>query len=591
MSPELPKAFIIIALLGLALYSFSLANSFLWDDISLVQENRFIKNLDNWHLSFNRLLFHNVPGRSKFYRPIQEISYALDYRLWGLNPFGFHLTSIFVHISCAFLLSAVLYQIFKNFFISFWGGAFFVVHPVHTEAVAYIAGRADPLALFFILLSLSIYIQATRRNKALLTVSLFSFLLALFSRESSLVFPFVILTYNFVFLKETSLKDKLFPFFLFMLTAGIYLSVRFRFAALDSLKLYQWNQPWQIRCLTQLEVASRYLLLLLFPHKLHMERFVPWSKSILDLPILSSLLFIGLTVYLCVKLSKQEKSIIFFSLFFIITLFPFLNIIPLNAQLASHWLYLPSIGFFAILSWGAFRINGWLMRFNLGKDVLPLMLTFFLLVYASITIKQIYTWKDPLTFYTYTARQAPYSKRIRLGLALAYLKEKRYEEAASLLTIIAKTSSEDLKARNNLAVALIELGKLKEAQRNLEIILKMDPEYIEAYLTLAKLYLKKDEEKKAIDTYYKAIAVKPDFIYSYYELGNLYCKGGKIKKAKDIFLKGLAVNDEFPELHNNLGICYAELDRLDEAEKEWEKALSLDPYYQEAKYNLEKLKK
>ncbi len=629
MPSRLFKGFLIIFLIGLTIYSFSLPNSFIWDEIHLIQENHFIKNLDNLPLAFTRFLFHDVQGKSKFYRPIQEISYALDYHLWGLNPFGFHLTNSLLHIGCALLFSLLLYQIFKNPFISFWGGAFFVAHPVHTEAVAYIAGRADSLALLFILLSLSCYIRALKGKSIFLIVSLFSFLLALFSRESSLIFPLVILAYNFVFSKEKNVnpvrdfrsltvcadgvkiggflpagrqvsngvKRKLMPFFLFMIIDGIYLFIRFKFLTAEGFKLYAWTQPWAVRLLTVPKVAIRYFLLLLFPHNLHMERFVPWSRNILDFSVISSLIFILVIVYLCIKLSKQEKNLIFFFLFFVITLFPFLNIIPLNAQLAEHWLYLPSIGFFAVFAWGACRVENWLIlssikrRLNLGEDFLPLILTLVLCIYSGITIKQIQIWQDPLTFFKYTTQKAPYSNRARLGLGSAYLKEKRYYEAAGLFRIITKNYPDNLKARNNLASALSELGEFDKAGGELEIVLRMNPEYIQGYLQLANLYKKKDEQEKAIETYQKMMTLAPDNIYSYYELGNLYYKSGQFEKAIDVFKKGIAINDKFTELHNNLGICYAELDRLDEAEIEWRKALSLDLHYQEAKYNLEKLKR
>ena len=597
MLTRLLKGFLIIALLGLTIYSFSLPNGFIWDDDFLIRENHFIKNLDNWPLVFTRLLFHDVQGKSKFYRPIQEISYALDYRLWGLNPFGFHLTNSLLHIGCALLFSLILYQIFKNPFISFWGGAFFVAHPVHVEAVAYIAGRADSLALLFILLSLSCYIRALKGKSIFLVLSLFSFLLALFSRESSLIFPLVILAYNFVFLKEKIVKKKLIPFFLFMVIDGIYLSIRLKFLAAEGFKLYAWTQPWAARLLTVPKVAIRYFLLLLFPFNLHMERFVPWSRNILDFSVISSLIFISVIVYLCIKLSKQEKALTFFSLFFIITLFPFLNIIPLNAQMAEHWLYLPSIGFFAVFAWGAFKVENWLSispgkrRLNLGENFLPLVLTLVLCIYSGITIKQIHAWENPLIFFEYTTQKAPYSNRARLGLGSAYLKQKRYSEAAALFRTITKSYPDNLKVRNNLASALIELGKFDKAGRELEIVLKTNPEYIKGYLQLANLYKKKGEQEKAVETYQKMMTLAPDNIYAYYELGNLYYKSGQFEKAVDVFKKGLAVNDEFTELHNNMGICYAELDRLDEAEMEWRKALSLDSHYQEAKYNLYRLKK
>ncbi len=593
MRAQLFKNFLIIILIGIAVYSFSWSNDFVWDDDHLIKDNHFIKSLHNWYFSFSRFLFHHLQGQSKYYRPLQEISYALDYRLWGLNPFGYHLSNSFIHISCGVMFSLILYQIFKNLFISLWGGVFFLVHPVQTEAVVYISGRADPLGTLFILLALSTYIEAKKGNKFLFPLSLFSFLLALFSRESNLVFPFVILAYNLIFLKKESLNQKLFPFLWFLMIGFLYAFIRLKLTAADSLNFYQWNMSWGIRMITELKIISQYILLLLFPYNLHMERFVPWSESFLDSGVIFSLIFILIIIYLCLKLSRKDKAVGFFALLFVITLSPFLNIIPLNAQMAEHWLYLPSTGFLAIMAWLAFKIKNHpaMEKLKIGENFIPLFLTLLLVIYSYMTIKQIQIWRDPLTFYEYTARKAPYSSRMDICLASIYSEQKRYPEATALLKKVIKKVPQYFKARHNLASVLIETGKLDEAEEELKILLKSDPENIEAHLSLADLYSKKGEDEKAVQIYRKMMETNPGFAYTYYKLGNFYYQKGKIEEARDIFKAGLSIDNNFPELHNNLGICYAEMNELNEAKKEWMKALKLDPHYQEAKYNLEKLKK
>jgi len=142
-----------------------------------------------------------------FWRPLQTISYALDYSLWKLNVRGYHLTNTLLHILVAVGIYLLTLILFKDNFISSVSALLFTVHPIHTEAVTYISGRADSLAGVFIFLSLMFYVRSIVSKRTLSYIfALVFYVLALASREGSMVVPALILLYHFSFRKRMNFK-------------------------------------------------------------------------------------------------------------------------------------------------------------------------------------------------------------------------------------------------------------------------------------------------------------------------------------------------------------------------------------------------
>ena len=147
----------LIMILGLAVYANSLGGEFLWDDHHLIEDNMTINRWSKVTRVFTTDIASGAGGKYNFYRPLQIISYMFDYWLWKLNPIGYHLTNILLHILTALCLYWLINLIFKQPMLAFLSSVLFVVHPVHTEAVAYISGRADSLALLFMALCFIFY--------------------------------------------------------------------------------------------------------------------------------------------------------------------------------------------------------------------------------------------------------------------------------------------------------------------------------------------------------------------------------------------------------------------------------------------------
>jgi len=183
------KYILIIILLSIAVYANSASSGFVWDDEFLILDNPSIMSWNYTWIHFVLDLYHSF---SNYYRPVQMITYMIDFSFWRFYPFGYHLTNILLHALLSAIFFLFLFLISKDKKIAFIGAVLYTAHPANTGAVAYVAGRADILAAIFTLLSLIFFDAHFKANNPRKTVSyyiasLFSFLLALLSKEVAVI--------------------------------------------------------------------------------------------------------------------------------------------------------------------------------------------------------------------------------------------------------------------------------------------------------------------------------------------------------------------------------------------------------------------
>ncbi|HAY34255.1 MAG TPA: hypothetical protein PK536_13475, partial [Ignavibacteria bacterium] len=156
--------YLIIIVISYIVFYNSLHNEFVFDDESVIVNNASIQNTDNIVKYFSgEEGFHKVIG--KYYRPLVSASYAVDFSIWGLDPYGFHLTNLIIHIIACLLLFKILSLLFSRYkyrnIFSLFGALIFAVHPIHTEAVSWISGRTDSMVSMFFFASFLFYIKFT----------------------------------------------------------------------------------------------------------------------------------------------------------------------------------------------------------------------------------------------------------------------------------------------------------------------------------------------------------------------------------------------------------------------------------------------
>jgi len=226
----------------------SLSNEFVFDDESVIVNNPSIQSLSSIPKYFtNDEGFHKVIGR--YYRPVVSATYAIDYSIWGLDPYGFHLTNVIIHIIACLLLFKIFSILFwrykyRNLF-SLFATLIFAVHPIHTEAVSWISGRTDSFVTMFFFASFLFYLEFTKemehdkkdntirkvttKNYSYLFLSLLFYTLGLLSKEMIVTMPVIILLYDFVYRKKDIkyFKENILTYLLFALLTAVYLVIRY----------------------------------------------------------------------------------------------------------------------------------------------------------------------------------------------------------------------------------------------------------------------------------------------------------------------------------------------------------------------------
>nr|MBU1327756.1 tetratricopeptide repeat protein [Candidatus Omnitrophota bacterium] len=496
--------FILIISLGFVVYFNSINSGFIWDDHLLVKDNLYIRNLPNIGKFFSGAISTDTNTKYFFYRPLQMVSYAIEYSLWKLDARGYHLVNIFLHISVAFAIIWFINILYADIFLACLTAILFIVHPVHIESVSYISGLSDMLGALFIFICLSLYI----RSKSYAIIGL-TYIAALLSRETGLILPALILIYHFAFKKKINFKH-----FLFILEITFtYILLRVIFLKPE---IIYFTSIFQ-RVLGFFAALTTYFRLLVFPLDLHMAYGLKTFSLINANVITGFLIFVFLLFYALKK--KKDNELIFFSIFwFLVALLPVSNIYPINAYMSEHWLYVPSIGFFLILAKG-------LVCLYKNKNFYPIAIisiVTLLTIYSLLTIRQNEYWKDPVFFYKRTLKYAPHDLRLYINLGNAYADTGKFQKAIYWYKKALIRAPNNWKLYLNLGAAYADMGRLQKAVRWYKKALKINPDSISVYNNLGVLYIRLGKCKEAISSYRKALEINPDYARAYFGLAEAY---------------------------------------------------------------------
>ncbi len=495
---------ILIIFLGCIVYSNSINSGFIWDDHLLVKDNLYIRNLPNIGKFFSGAISTNTNAKYFFYRPLQMISYAIEYSLWKLDARGYHLVNIFLHILVTLAIFWFINILYADIFLACLTAILFIVHPIHIESVSYISGLSDTLGALFIFICLSLYI----RSKSYVIVGL-TYIAALLSRETGLILPALILIYHFAFRKKINFK-----YFLFILEITfVYILLRIIFFKPEIICLTSIFQ----RFLGFFAALTAYLRLLVFPVNLHMAYGLKTFSLISANVIAGFLIFVFLPFYALKK--KKDNGLIFFSIFwFLVALLPVSNIYPVNAYMSEHWLYIPSIGFFLILAKGLM----YLYKKKFYYPISIISIVTLLIFYSLLTIRQNEYWKNPVFFYKRTLKYAPDDLRLYINLGNAYADIGKFQKAICWYKKALIHAPNNWKLYLNLGAAYADMSRLQEAVCWYKKALKINSYSISIYNNLGVLYVRFGKCKEAILSYRKALEINPDYARAYFGLAEAY---------------------------------------------------------------------
>ncbi len=531
---------LMIVFFGLAVYLNSLGGAFVWDDEDLVKNNLYIKDV----ASLGKMFSGDISSKETefaFYRPLQMASYMADHGLWGLDVRGYHFTNMIFHVLSAVSIFWLISLISGDISFAAITALLFVAHPAHTEAVSYISGRSDPMAVLFMLLSFIFYIKGQRAKKdALFVAAIAAYVLSLLSREISVMFLPLIAIYGYAF------KEKVNPKFWAPALAVTAAYLILRVTMLKQLLAEGVVHSTFIERLPGFFAAlTGYVKVLFFPVGLHMEygsRLFAYNDPavVIGMGLLSLLIF--------ALLKYKRTGLVFFALSWtIVTLLPVSNLFPVNAYMAEHWLYMPSIGIFILVA-KVFR--GSLDKKNIRKTGLTLA-GMVIAVLSLLTVKQNGYWRDPVVFYKRTIEYSPESWRLYTDLGYAYSDKGDKEEAVRYYEKALELKKDSAEIYINIGYAYADLGDNKKAIDHYKKALEIEPDNADAYNNIGNAYFRSGEKDKAVEAYEKAIAIRPELVEALFNISVAYFQRGEYGKAVDSCDKaqklGLKIPGDFLE--------------------------------------------
>ncbi|MDQ1273464.1 MAG: Protein contains repeat [Planctomycetota bacterium] len=621
------------------IYLNSLSNQFTYDDEFTIVSNYFIKSWNHVPLLFTKEYFEYSGELS--YRPVVTLSYFVDYALWQLNPFGFHLTNSVFHTLNTVLLFFLFIHFFNRRAPSFIAALIFSCHPVLSEAVDAISYREDLLGATFFIAAFFLYLKVSmeeRRFTPVYFASVVCYLFGVFSKEMAITLPFFILLYDLILTKKTNLRSKLihyYPGYIFV--SALYFVIRFLILhnPIESHVSYPGDSVF-VNFLTMSKVLASYIKLFFFPFKLCADYVMPYSHSLLDPSfILSSLLLSSVIIIAC-RLFFYSKIAFFSVVWPFISLLPVLNIVPIENIMTERYLYLPILGFCMIggtvlghrNTFGVFgepykahdgcnqtqnedqghedrgqgisnpaadrrfqNLKKILVRNKtslLWNTVAIIILILVLIIFSITTVRRNFIWMDQSILWTSTAKVSPNSFKVHNNLGNMHRDAGRLDESIVELKHALELYDNYVDAHNNLGVTYRKKGMLNEAISEYQRALHLNPRYPYAHNNLGVLYAKSDLLDLAITEFTNAISNKPDYFDAHNNLGATYIRKGFYGKAVHECLEAIKYHDRDKDAYYNLSAAYFNNKQLDKALEACKMVLSIDPNHRNAReiYNL-----
>lgn len=605
-------------LVGLALvaalllaYGRVVRNGFVnYDDLVYVVTNDHVHlglSWDNIRWAFFTTFFCN-------WHPLTWLSYMADYQFYGLNPAGFHLTSLFFHVANTLLVFLFLRETTGRFWESAMVAALFGLHPLHVESVAWVSERKDVLSGFFGMLTLLAYYRYSLRPclRTYLVVITF-FALGLMSKAMLVTFPFLLLLldywplarFNSSWLQScpdssslmqhsfqmplrstlSLIIEKLPLLAMSALCSVLTYRAQFRFNAVVSFEAL----PLRNRICNIASSYLQYLEKTFWPENL--AAFYPYFRNepaiwkVLT-PVLIILALTGLVVW-------QARRMPFFLtgwFWFLGTLVPVIGIVQVGSQaMADRYTYIPSIGILIPVVWGWTSL---LSKAPNRKALSIITASLMLAILGVLTWKQTGVWRDTQSLFGHAVLATSNNYMAHAYLGGALVGSGQLDQAEEECNKALKIMPTNVDAINTLGTILAKRDKNEEAIHRFDEVLKLSPRNFPALIgkggALARV--KKADEAALQYSAAAELMEMPDSIYMTSEMCNLVgialANLDKEDEAMALFQRAMELAPQRVETYNNLGRVLTLKGRTDEAISQLEHAISLSPCYSEAYNNL-----
>ena len=512
-----------VALLAVVLYAGTLGHGFVYDDDlvvrshTIVREQRFLRAFTTpYHSDASQTV------ETGLYRPLPILSFALQYALHDGRPAAYHAANVALHAIVSLLVLELALALGVPLAAAAGAGMLFAAHPVHVEAVAGIAGRAELLSAGFYLAALIVYI---RRSSAAgrMTTALLIFL-ALLCKETAVTFPAAACGYSLLFRREKMLASAA------AVVAPIAAYLVLRQAVLGALLVPAASMTFVenplvglglvSRLATAVAICGRYAVLLVAPVRLSPDwgfaQLTPVSSPF-DTGFLPGLATLGAACALFAATYRRRRVIAYLLLLLAVSYSIVSNtVVLIGIGMAERLLYLPSAAFcIAValaIAWGAGRF---------GARIALALAAVLLVAAGARTVAAAATWRDDFTLFSAAETAAPRSVKILGNLAVELIAQGRLDEAKTRLTRAAALAPDHVLTRINLAGVLLKTGDLDGAEAEVAAALRLEPDHPVGLAQLGAILRKRGALREAEDALRRAVAANPRFVGARLDLASL----------------------------------------------------------------------
>ncbi len=579
------KNFLLIVILGLAIYANILNAPFQYDDLNFIVDNPLVKDagylLEHWRDSA-------VDQR----KILSFLTFAFNYWLGGNNPFVYHLTNVFLHILNVILLYAIILKLNQEKYFALCASLVFLVHPLQTQAVTYIWQRTEVLSGMFYLLSYWLYLRARLEKRPVFFAAAgLIFYIGFFAKGTIVSLPLLILATELIFFEHSAAKKMRLAYVAFAFIAAVLLLWQLQFL---NFILEKFHLPFLLNhltpyldfpyLLTQLKVWVFYAGMSFFPVNQNLDHDFTFSSSIFERPVILALFLLTAAFIGAVKLSAKDKTsalaalaslgIFWFYIYLIPTSIGFITLEPVQ----EHRLYLSMAGF-------ALFLTGMIFRFIKNERARTACVVSIIAVLSVLTVARNFVWTSQERLAIDTVRKSPKKARPYFTLGAIYLQKAQFGKAEYLFKKTIELDPVFPDAYNNLGVVDLNIGLLSQAEQLFRKTLEVNPEYIYAYINLGEVASRRKDDAEAKGWLLKAIGLKEKYPRHYLpgvdkatvKLAGIYIRENNYAEGERYLKLALVLNPYNEKAYIGLGSIAVFQGNLDQALGFYQKAVKINP--------------
>jgi protein O-mannosyl-transferase len=585
-----------ILLLAFLVYANTVTNGFVYDDHSQIEQNPYVHSFDYLGKIFGTpvLSYQGIQGAPNYYRPLMMFAFLIEYHLFGVVPYGYHLINIILHCIVVWLVYELSAELTSDAGLGLIAAFIFALYPAHTESVAWVAGLTDIELTVFYLLTFWLFLrQGKERGHSLIWLRcamLLSFAFALLSKEQAVTLPVLAFFYEHFYRsdrQQTKIGKKIARYAGLWLTTLAYFVVRALAVGALGPVLQHKEITRGETFLTAFALFGQYVRKLLWPTPL--IAFYPFQKSasIADGAVVFGLLASLISIVVFVLLWKRARIYSFAVLWTFLCLAPVLDARWMAVNVfAERYLYLPSVAFFlsfaGVIVWLWRKSTRWQ---HATRSLLVAACAALALVGAHNTVARNRDWKDDRTLILQTLSVRPDSANMRCDLGLMNWREGDHAEAERQWHLALTYRPDTPEALSDLGYAMLEEKRYNEALAYLNRVIELKPRFATPHIHRARVYAALGQSAQAEAEFRQALEIYPMNPATRNALGQFYLSQGRVSDAKEQFLTVIKIMPDV-EAWSGLGQVYDDESAYEKGEDAWRHVLAFEQFSQRAHLSL-----